>query len=126
MNHSRWLTVLVVAALLAGTLAGCSRDPNVLKRKYLDSGMRYFEKEQYREAAIQFQNALKVDPRYTDAHYQLAECYLKLGIWTSAYQELFRVVDLQPDNLKAQLDLGNLLLAGRQFKQAQDKAELVL
>ncbi len=44
----------VVAVCLLGLLAGCSRDPNVRKQKYLESGQRYFDKGQYKEAAIQF------------------------------------------------------------------------
>ena len=52
----------VVVLLLAVTLlAGCHRDPNVRKQKYLDSGNRYSSQGKYREAAIQYLNALKVD-----------------------------------------------------------------
>jgi tetratricopeptide (TPR) repeat protein len=120
------LCVGLAVTLITVMLAGCSRDPNVRKQKYLESGQRYFEKEKYREAAIQFQNALQVDPRYAEAHHRLAQCYLKLGVWSGAYQELMRTVDLQPDNLKAHIQLGNLFLAGQEFKRAQEQAELVL
>ena len=126
MTKSRWFVLLLVLTLAVGLLAGCSRDPNVRKQKYFESGMRYFDKQQYGEAAIEYQNAIQVDPRFAKAHYHLAQCYLKLGLWTSAYRELTRTVDLQPDNLAAQLDLGNLWLGARHFKEAQEKAELVL
>jgi Tfp pilus assembly protein PilF len=55
--------------VLAALLTGCSRDPNVRKQKYLESGQRYFDKGQYREAEIQFENAIQVDSRFADAHY---------------------------------------------------------
>jgi len=50
-----WEFQYAVAAVcvLAALLTGCSRDPNVRKQKYLESGQRYFDKGQYREAAIQ-------------------------------------------------------------------------
>ena len=48
-----WLTLAL--------LVGCSHDPNVCKQKYLESGERYFAKEKYREAIIQFSNALQVE-----------------------------------------------------------------
>ena len=42
-------TVSLLLAVVALSLS-CSRDPNVRKQKYLDSGKRYFEKAKYREA----------------------------------------------------------------------------
>ncbi len=126
MSHSRWWKRLGVVTLAAIVLAGCSRDPNVRKQKYFESGTHYFEKQQYREAAIQFQNTIQTDPRYVDAHYQLAQCYLKLGLWGNAYQELLRTVDLKPDHLKGQQDLGVMLLASQKFIEAKEKAQLVL
>jgi tetratricopeptide (TPR) repeat protein len=116
----------LIATLVCSLLVGCSRDPNVRKQKYLESGQRYFQKEKYREAAIQFQNALQVDARYAEAHYQLAQCDMRLGNFRGAYAELMRTVDITPQNWKAHIDLGNLLLAGREFKRAQEQALLVL
>jgi len=43
-----------------------------------------------------------------------------------AFQELHRTVDLQPGNLPARIDLGNLLLAGRQPDKALEQANAVL
>jgi len=107
-------------------LSGCSRNPNVRKQKYFESGNKYFDRGKYREAAIEYQNAIQIDKLYADAHYHLALCYLRESIWNGAYQELSRTVELQPANTKAQLELGNLLLAAKQFKQAQFWAETVL
>ena len=36
-------------ALAALALVSCSRDPNVLKQKYLQSGNKYYEKGKYKE-----------------------------------------------------------------------------
>jgi tetratricopeptide (TPR) repeat protein len=105
------LSVIILAIPLLFT--GCSRDPNVRKQKYLESGDRYFAKGKYREAAIQYSNALQVDPRFAGAHYQLGETYLKLGDSQRAFQELSRSVDLAPDNYRAHIDLANLLVTAR-------------
>ncbi len=72
---------LAAICAVAALLTGCARDPNVRKQKYLESGERYFDKGQYREAAIQFENAIQVDSRFTDAHYKLALTALKLQQW---------------------------------------------
>ena len=58
MKRSRVFLLLLCVAL--GLLVGCSRDPNVRKQKYLESGNRYFQQGKYREAAVQYQNALQV------------------------------------------------------------------
>jgi tetratricopeptide (TPR) repeat protein len=107
-------------------LVGCHRDPNVTKHRYLESGDTYYAKARYREAAIQYQNAIKIDPKYAEAHYQLAECYLRLSNWAGAYQELLRVIDQKPDDPKAQIALGSLLLAAHKFPEAQERAEQLL
>src|SRR5215467_12568372 len=119
----RWSRVtpfVLVICFLAAVLTGCSRDPNVRKQKYYESGMRYFEKGKYREAAIQFGNAVQIDPRYTQAHYQLAQSYLKLENWSLAFQELDRTVQLDPDNFQAQIDMSNMLVAAGEYSQAQE------
>jgi tetratricopeptide (TPR) repeat protein len=125
-NMRHVLLILFSALLLAALASGCSRDPEVRKRKYAESGDKYFEKEKYREAAIQYLNAIQVDSSFAEAHYKLAQCYLKMSVWTGAYQELTRTVELDPGNLKAQIELGNLLLAAREFKRALEIAEQVL
>ena len=106
----RWL---IACAAICGLLTGCTRDPNVRKQKYFDSGQKYFAEGKYREAAIQFSNAVQIDSRFADAHAQLAQTYLKLGDNPRAFQELSRTVELAPDNYRAHIDLANLLVTGR-------------
>ena len=107
-------------------LSGCFRDPNVRKHKYLESGQKYSAQGKDREAAIQYSNALKIDRNFAEAHYALAQSYLHMGVLNSAYAELKRTVDLQPANVKARLDLGNILLAGGKADDAQAEATAVL
>jgi len=122
---SRFHYAVVAICLLAGLLTGCSRDPNVRKQKYLESGQRYFDRGQYREAEIQFQNAIQVDSRFADAHYKLALAALKLEQWPTAYQELSTAIQLKPDNYDAHLDLANLLIMVRQFNDAKQHLDLL-
>src|SRR6185437_2788400 len=68
----------------------------------------------------------KVDRNFGDAHYELSKVYLKQGAMMQGYTELLRTVDLQPNNLQARIDLGNLLLAGHQADKAADQANAVL
>jgi Flp pilus assembly protein TadD len=120
---SLWLSMLFIAVVL---VAGCNGDPNVRKQKYLESGKRYSADAKYREAAIQFSNALKIDKTYPDAHYELAQAYEHLGEFSQAYSELARTVELQPANYQARIDLGKLLLAEGSTDRAQAQADAVM
>jgi len=49
-----------------------------------------------------------------------------MGNWQSAFQELQRTVDLEPQNWPAHLDLGQLYLAGGKALEARDEAKSIL
>jgi cellulose synthase operon protein C len=129
MRLSSAVRLMLALGLITTLFSACSRDPNLRKQKYFESGQRFFEKGKYREAVIQFGNAIQVDPRFGPAHYQLAQSYLKLQEWQRAYQELSRTVELQPENNDAHIDLANLLIAGGKgddLQQAQEHIDLLL
>ncbi|MFZ0419603.1 MAG: tetratricopeptide repeat protein, partial [Candidatus Sulfotelmatobacter sp.] len=113
MSRSVLVRLFLVGFFITALFTGCSRDPNVRKQKFLESGDRYLSQGKYREAAIQYSNALQIDPRFAQAHYQLGQTYLKLGDSQRAYQELTRTVELAPDNYRAHIDLANLLVTAR-------------
>ena len=124
---TRQRKLISIALLVALTLvAGCHVDPNVRKARYLESGKRFDSEGKYKEAAIQFLNALKVDKDYPEAHYELAHAYQHLGRSGEASAELARAVELQPSNFKAKVELGDLLFANGKTDQAQAVASAVM
>ncbi len=118
MTRAGFVRLFFIFFFIATLLIGCSRDPNVRKQKFLESGDRYRDKGKFREAIIQYSNAIQVDPRFAEAHYQLGETYLKLKDYNRAFVELSRTVDLVPDNYPAHLELANLLIGARQLNDA--------
>ena len=78
---ARFAVAVAVIGLLTAMWTGCSRDPEVRKQKDLESGERYFDKGQYREADIQFRNAIQVNDKFAEAHYRLGLTALKLEQW---------------------------------------------
>src|SRR5580693_2420997 len=116
--------IFLAAVLLF--LTSCSGDTNQQKLKFLKSGEDYFKQNRFQEAVIQFRNALQIDPRFAEAHYQLARSYLSLRNSNAAYRELTETVTLDPKNSAAQLQLAALLIASRQFEQAEAAAKKVL
>ena len=113
MNRSTAIRVLLLCSFVAGLLTGCSHDPNVRKEKYFSSGEKYFSVGKYREAMIQYSNAIQIDSHFVRAHAQLAQTLLKLGDNNRAFQELNRTVELDPNNSRARTDLANLLMTVR-------------
>jgi len=122
--------IRVIAAILAIMLglASCSRDPNVVKKRYLESGDKYFAKGLYKQASIQYRNSLKRDQKYGPAHYKLALVSLKLGDIAGAVPSLRRAIELLPpdqaDHWEAVVRLSEVyLLAGASEKQYMDEVE---
>lgn len=124
-NRMKWTTILLALAMLVLPV-GCRRDPNLRKQKYLESGNRYLTAKKYREAAIQYQNAIQIDARFADAHYKLAQAQMGLGNWNAAFIELRKTVELAPQNMEAEADLGSLYAAGRAWSDAEKIAQVIL
>src|SRR5260370_14368550 len=126
MKAAKTLVTIPILMLCVALLSSCARDPQKAKARYLASGQAYMKKGQPASAAIEFRNALKIDPRFVDAYYQLAEAGLALHDWRSAYAALEKAIELDPNRMDARLDRGQLYLAARDFKNAEDDANFIL
>lgn len=126
MKISRVLIVVAALIIVVVYLASCSRDPQKAKAKYLSAGQNYMKRGQYGDASIEFRNALRLDPRFVEAYYQLALADLAQHEWSTAYASLEKAIELDPTRLDARLDRGRLYLAARQFRQAGDEANFIL
>jgi len=89
----RWFLIALVVLAMGSS---CNLDPNVAKRKYLESGNKYFDKGKYKEASIMYRSALKKDARYGDAYYRLGLTLLKLNNPVAAARPLQRALELLP------------------------------
>jgi tetratricopeptide (TPR) repeat protein len=116
----------LILSLIAALFSGCTRDPNVRKQKYLQSGQTYLQEGRLDEAEIQFRNALRVDPAYAEAYYQLALVDLTNRKWQRASQELARVIELQPENAAARVEMAKLLIAAGNLPQAQEQVDWLI
>src|SRR5579883_992215 len=120
------VVLAALGTLIAVTIGGCSRDPEKGKRKYLESGLRYMKKGRFREASLQFRTALKLDARYVDALYNLAQAQLSLQDWSGAYAGLQRAIQLDPDRADARLSLGGLYVRTKEYAKAEEEANFVI
>ena len=119
---------IVAVALLFGTCvaASCSKDPEVAKREYVRSGDAYVAEKKYKEAVIEYRNAVQQDPLFGEARFKLAETYAQEKNVTGAYGEYIRAADLLPDDVQAQVKAARMLLLARQWDDAQARADRAL
>jgi tetratricopeptide (TPR) repeat protein len=82
----------------------CSRDPAVVKKRYFESGNKYFDNGRYREASIQYRNALKQDQKYGQAHYKLALTALKTNDLNGAVNSFRRALNTLPPDSPDRVD----------------------
>src|SRR5215471_1049393 len=107
------LRLIAAATLLALCLVSCSRDPNAVKRKFLEGGDKYFQKGQYAQARIMYLSALKRDAKYGEAYYRLALAEMKLASVDHSVIALRRAVELLgegPEREEARVKLADLYL----------------
>jgi len=122
----RRLQIAVFVAITAALLSSCADNPQRAKAKYLAAGQKYMKKGQYASAAIEFRNAIRLDPRAADSYYQLSQADMELHDWQGAYLSLQKTIEIDPNHLKARLDRGRLYIATLHYDQAQKEAEDVL
>lgn len=118
--------VLALALAASFLMAACFRNPEKSKLNYLAKGQAYMKKGQYSSAAIEYRNALKIDPRYVDAYIKLAQADEALHDGNSAYAALEKAVEVDPNREDSRFERAKLMLAARLFPKAEDDATFVL
>src|SRR5271170_3540717 len=81
-------------ALVAVSLISCNRDPNYLKQKYLQSGIKYYDGGRFKEANIMFRKSIEADRKFGPAYYHLALTDLKQNQIAASVGVLRRAVEL--------------------------------
>ena len=116
-------TLLVLLVLFSFASCGSQEEK---KMKFYNKGHALYADSEYEKAAVEFGNALQVDPKFADAHYMLGMTRRMQGNLEGAYLSLNRAVAADPTHLKAHIQLGELLLAGGHPDQAMEKVKRVL
>ena len=98
-----WLAPLAVIAV---SLSGCGHSA----AQYLSRGNQFFDSGKYDDAAINYRNAIKKDPKSGEAYYRLALSLIRRNKAGEAYQALLHAVELSPENVPAKVELANLSL----------------
>jgi tetratricopeptide (TPR) repeat protein len=117
----RWLLpVLWVVAL-----AGCQAEEERLA-DHLARGDAYLEEEKYPEAIIEYKNVLQIDPNHGGAHWGLARSYLGNKETRDGFWELRETARLDPGNLEARLQFGQIAIYAGELDEALAQANGVI
>ena len=118
--------VLILALCLLITSCGGSERKFT---KHIEKGNEYYASSHYKEAAIEFKNAIQIKPDDANAHYSLGLAYFRLGgpsYLPAAFKSFSKAAELNPGHLDAQTKIGEFLLLSRDVEKAVQQAELVL
>jgi len=77
------------------------KDEKSMVPLYNDLGNNYLRLGRYKPAEIAFINAIKINPKYVNAHYGLAGAYLRQNKIDEGLEELQKVIELAPDSQEA-------------------------
>ncbi|MBF8259872.1 MAG: conserved protein of unknown function, TPR-like [Actinobacteria bacterium] len=113
----------IVVAIFLGS---CDRSPEAKLAKHVKRGDEYVKEEKFREAVIEYKNAVKAVPKDSAAHWKLAKASLEAKDLRTAFSELQKTVELDPGNFEALGKLGEVyVMAGKMEEAAQIADNLV-
>jgi tetratricopeptide (TPR) repeat protein len=70
------------------------------------TGLSFLWREDYKKALSYFEKAIKKNPQYTDAYFQIGYCNSKLGRHTEAVEAFKQAIRINPDDAEAHYGLG--------------------
>ncbi len=114
---------IVYLLVLSAFLSTCSRSPEAMLAKYVKLGDEYAKQAKFREAVIEYRNAVKAVPNNAQAHWKLAKASMESKDLRTAFQELKRTVELDPGNFDALGKLGEIYVAAGKKDEAVQIAD---
>jgi tetratricopeptide (TPR) repeat protein len=117
--------VLALAACFVLTLVACG-GAEEREANYRQRGKALFEQGDYIKAALEFRNALQINPISVEAIFYLGRIAEAQGDLQSAMGAYGKVVEQDSKHVQAQLKIGQFSLLADEPDKALEKADLVL
>ena len=122
------LTIASVLSVSAQTtlyrdFAASPKEPYSESKRLYHEGVKYALAGLYAQAAQIFQQVIKLDPRFADAHFSLGHAYADMGRWQNAIDSFQKAVELNPNDVEAQdrLEQARDMLARETGKKPEKK-----
>jgi tetratricopeptide (TPR) repeat protein len=110
-----WAGAVVLALAM-----GCSK-PSA--DEHLKKAEAFLTESRLPEAILELRAAVQADPKRGDIRAKLADAYMQNRDLSAAAREYINAADLLPDDFKAQLNAGSILLLAQQFEDAKLRAQ---
>lgn len=120
------MRVRLICAIAAMLLLAACESPEEREAAYLKSGKELYESGELSKAAIEFRNALKINPTGVEAKYFTALIFERKGNVPRAISTFQEVALQDPNNREVQLKLGQYALMNSDAAQASDRADKLI
>jgi len=100
-------------------------DPEKLKdgEKHIEKGVYHFNKGAYRQALIEFENAVEISPQFFNARYNMARVHVVMGKTKEAIGELELISSFFEGNVAAYNTLGQIYVDKGEKEKARELFE---
>ena len=115
----------LVLFLVAALFTACESSEKA-KRRHFEKARALAAAQNYREAILEYRNAIKEDPLYGEARGGLADAYSHTGQVVEAAREYIAAGDLLPGDEGAQTRAAIVLLTAGEFERARKSASAAL
>jgi tetratricopeptide (TPR) repeat protein len=88
-------------------------------------GLPFLWKEDYQKALYYFKGAVKKDPRYANAYFQIGYCNAQLGRYVEAFDAYKKAIQIKPDFVLAHFFLGLIYLEARDKTHALEEYKIL-
>ncbi len=96
------------------------------KVAYFNRGKTLYEKGEYVKAALEFKNAMKIDPKFAGTYDMLARIELSGKNYKKAYGLWNKAVELDPELWDSQISLAGMMFLADQVEKARERLAVVL
>jgi tetratricopeptide (TPR) repeat protein len=129
MLHIRLISIAPWFLMLAMVATGCPSSNQGSAKQHRERGAALVEKQQFREALTEYEEAVKLDPKDDEAYYQMALVYFRQGTPHDvelAHMALQKVVKINSSRVDARVQLAQLYFLAGQADQAGQQADAIL
>ncbi len=95
-------------------------------REFNNIGVEYISKDEHKQAAVEFRKALKLDPEFNIARYNLGLALYNSGKTDEAILEFEKLIKKSPYFVNAHYNLGTIYLKGKMHEQAKQVLKRVV
>ena len=119
----RLLIVSIFVALCLGitTYLYLEESPELKRDRHFKKGQEYIAQGKHPEALIMFKNALKADPTFAEANYQMGLVLLQKRDFQQALAKFGRTIDQKPEMTKARYQVGTLYTLSQDIAKANEQ-----